>query len=252
MIFNNKRYSKRYTAHNLKQVMDPGPSSAQEYALNCSVSQCHEKWCLDSGATSHMCKNRSELDFMRKMSGNLLLANNDTLYVPELRNNLVSKIKITKSGFDVLFRANQDDAFIVDPTTGKKNSKAVAEGDLYYICSMSVDKHSSTAAHNFALTAKQENRKQINVWHERLGHVNEEYLKMATNRKIRGLQPFGATTLDKCEICINGKQHQNSFADRPEKRTSQFLEIIHSDLCGLLNVESPSGKKYFATFVVNF
>ena len=62
MTFNNKRYSKRSTAHNLQQVMGPGPSSAQEYALNCSVSQWHEKWCLDSGATSHMCKNQSEFD----------------------------------------------------------------------------------------------------------------------------------------------------------------------------------------------
>jgi len=91
-------------------------------------------WCLDSGATSHLCNDValfSDADFSKR--GKVNLANdestdivaegtarfeanvfdsiksvslNNTLHVPDLRSNLLSVGKITERGFMVIFEKN--------------------------------------------------------------------------------------------------------------------------------------------------
>lgn len=83
------------------------------------------------------------------------------------------------------------------------------------------------------------------LWHVRLGHVNYGTMKRITNL---GLIPrFELDARYKCETCVETK-----FAKKPFKsieRTSEPLQLIHSDLCDLKFVESRGGKKYFITFV---
>lgn len=104
----------------------------------------NDKWCIDSGCTSHMCRDRSafaEIDL--KGRGKLNLASNaitefkakgvanlmtnvngcekivefrDALYVPDLRTNLISVGRITHKGHTVIF--DKTSAKVIDNKGG--------------------------------------------------------------------------------------------------------------------------------------
>ena len=44
--------------------------------------------------------------------------------------------------------------------------------------------------------------------------------------------------LDFCEGRVYGKQSKNSFPVNKSLRASTCLEIVHTDVCGLMSVES--------------
>ncbi|KRZ83002.1 Retrovirus-related Pol polyprotein from transposon TNT 1-94 [Trichinella sp. T8] len=103
------------------------PDKTSEISL-CIGGRSNLKWCLDSGASSHMCSNKEMFLSMKSMKRTLSLANNksteimgtgtanleipgsdgmrsvklhNTLYVPDLRSNLLSVAKITEKGFQL-------------------------------------------------------------------------------------------------------------------------------------------------------
>ena len=51
-----------------------------------------------------------------------------------------------------------------------------------------------------------------------------------------------------CEACAQGKMHRIPFPKQSVKKTSQPLELLHSDLCGPMNVDTIGGSKYVLTF----
>ena len=55
-----------------------------------------------------------------------------------------------------------------------------------------------------------------------------------------------------CERCALGKQHRNLFPKTSDNLTKQPLDIIHSDVCGPMNVDSIKGSKCFVTFIDDF
>ncbi|RDX95839.1 hypothetical protein CR513_21583, partial [Mucuna pruriens] len=55
--------------------------------------------------------------------------------------------------------------------------------------------------------------------------------------------------LEKCFHCMAGKQTRVYFKKHPPSRKSKLLELVHSDVCGLLKVKSFSGALYFVTFI---
>ncbi|GJQ83080.1 hypothetical protein Trydic_g20092 [Trypoxylus dichotomus] len=50
------------------------------------------------------------------------------------------------------------------------------------------------------------------------------------------------------EICLKGKMARTAFPKRSD-RTSELLELIHSDVCGPMGVESYGKAKYFVEFI---
>ena len=56
------------------------------------------------------------------------------------------------------------------------------------------------------------------------------------------------TDLDICVDCIKGKHTNKKVATR----STQLLEIIHTDICGPFDVSSFNGEKYFITFIDDF
>lgn len=87
---------------------------------------------------------------------------------------------------------------------------------------------------------------------KKMGHLNMRDLQESDRKgNIRG------TTLKKlsdnvnCEVCIEGKMTRSPFPVRTE-RSSESLEIIHSDVWGPARVISNSGARYFITFIDDF
>ena len=84
-----------------------------------------------------------------------------------------------------------------------------------------------------------------NIWHGRLGHVNFDTLRKLMNLEL--LPKFKIDANHKCEICVESKLTRASFPNI--KRSTEPLELIHSDTCDLKYVQTRGGKKYFVTFI---
>ena len=56
------------------------------------------------------------------------------------------------------------------------------------------------------------------------------------------------TLLDPYNYFLVGKQHKVSFSSRSTKKL-EILELLYSDVCGLIEVESLGGYKSFVTFI---
>ena len=55
-----------------------------------------------------------------------------------------------------------------------------------------------------------------------------------------------------CESCLFAKHHRLSYSPRVNKRVSAPFELVHSDVWGLCPVVSPTGFRYFITFVDDY
>ncbi|RCU34740.1 hypothetical protein DVA81_18935, partial [Acinetobacter baumannii] len=70
------------------------------------------------------------------------------------------------------------------------------------------------------------------LWHLRLGHIN----KTRISRMVKdGLLPnLGEIDYPTCEPCLCGKMAKKPFSKATRCHT--LLHIIHSDICGPMNV----------------
>lgn len=89
----------------------------------------------------------------------------------------------------------------------------------------------------------------LQEWHERFGHLNESDLKdIIKKKKVTGVNFNTNVKLQMCETCVKGKQAQRPFP-RSNTRSSELLELIHTDVCGPMRVNSLGGSRYFLTFI---
>lgn len=58
--------------------------------------------------------------------------------------------------------------------------------------------------------------------------------------------------LDFCEGCVYGKQSRCSFPVNNSWKASECLELVHTDLCGPISVESLVGSRYFLLFIDDY
>ena len=89
------------------------------------------------------------------------------------------------------------------------------------------------------------------LWHYRLGHLNPNYIEILANHSLAYGMGWknSAKNVYKCESCIFGKMEWSSFPKHSESRSSQ---MVHSDVCGPIQVESKGGSMYIVTFIDDF
>ena len=61
------------------------------------------------------------------------------------------------------------------------------------------------------------------------------------------LESLDYESLDACEPCLMGKKTKMPFSGTM-KQATDLLEIIHTDVCGPMNIEARGGYHYFLTF----
>jgi hypothetical protein len=77
--------------------------------------------------------------------------------------------------------------------------------------------------------------------------MNEKGLKiLARKNLLLGLKSYN---LDLCEHCIYGRKQRVSFIRSGHEQKMYFLELIHSDVFGPININSLGGTSYFVTFI---
>ncbi|MCI09880.1 retrovirus-related pol polyprotein from transposon tnt 1-94 [Trifolium medium] len=72
---------------------------------------------------------------------------------------------------------------------------------------------------------------------------------MMHNRNMVSGLPKLQMPSEVCEDCVQDKQHRDSFSKNVLSRTKHVLEVIYSDVCGPMEVNSTGGNRYFVTFV---
>lgn len=93
----------------------------------------------------------------------------------------------------------------------------------------------------------------LELWHQRLGHVNLKNLKRLSRKEIvRGLPNLGSNDDMICGPCQIGKQIKSPHRKLNEITTSKPLELVHLDLVGPVQTLSLGGKKYFLVMVDDF
>ena len=83
------------------------------------------------------------------------------------------------------------------------------------------------------------------LWHCRLGHIGVKRMKKLHADGL--LESLDYESLDACEQCLTGKMTKTPFSGTMERATD-LLEIIHTDVCGPMNIEDHSRYHYFLTF----
>ena len=224
-----------------------------------------KEWWVDTGATRHVCSDKKmfssyqsidngEQLFMGnsssskvegqgkvvlKMTSGKELTLNDVLHVPEIRKNLVSGSLLSKKGFKLVFVSNN---FILTKN-GIYVGKGYMSNGLFKMNVMTVVPHTKNINNkNMSYVYMLESS---NVWHGRLGHVNYDTLRRLINMEC--LPKFKLDPDHKCEICVESKLTRTSF--QSIERSSEHLELIHSNICDLKFIQTRGGKKYFLTLI---
>uniref|UniRef100_A0A2N9FM86 Integrase catalytic domain-containing protein n=1 Tax=Fagus sylvatica TaxID=28930 RepID=A0A2N9FM86_FAGSY len=86
------------------------------------------------------------------------------------------------------------------------------------------------------------------TWHARLGHIGKDRMTRLAREGLLG--PLAKVDLPICEPCLAGKACRKPFGKAV--RATQPLELIHSDICGPMNVKARHGASYFLTFIDDY
>ncbi|KAI0524826.1 hypothetical protein KFK09_004214 [Dendrobium nobile] len=169
-----------------------------------------------------------------------------TLYVHSVSRNLVSLSKLDTAGFCFKFGSGCFSLFKCNQLIG---SGMLCDG-LY---KLKLDNLFSetllTLHHNVGTKHGLMNENSAYLWHKRLGHISKERIQRLVRNEI--LPDLDFTDLGICVDCIKGKFTKHTIK-KAATRSTQLLEIIHTDICGPFDVPSFSGQKYFITFIDDF
>ena len=105
---------------------------------------------------------------------------------------------------------------------------------------------SGTHIHNIeAKRSRVDNDSATYLWHCRLGHIGVKRMKKL---HVDGLlESLDYESFDACEPCLMGKMTKTPFSGTMERATD-LLEIIHTDVCGPMNIEACDRYHYFLIF----
>lgn len=164
----------------------------------------------------------------------------EALLVPDLRTNLLSISKMTDNGNEVLFKNKEA---LVISNDGQIQRTEDCIGDLYF-----AREGIPESKHHSAFNAK-EPPNSTEIWHRCMGHVSIDALTN-TVRKGHIIGPKTAEIEKQitCEVCCKGKITRTPFP-KATTRKSELLDIIHTDVCGPMRVESHGESKYFIEFI---
>jgi hypothetical protein len=161
------------------------------------------------------------------------------LHVPKMKNNLISVSKLIFEGLKVEF---DKDGCKVNNARGVVVAQARRDKNLY-LFNVNVRKDMAHIANSLEEGAM--------LWHERFGHLNMASFK-ELNAIVDGMNLKKVSLHHICEGCVKGKHQRTSFSKDRAMRASQLLEIVHTNVCGLMRATSHGGVQYFLTFIDNF
>ena len=161
----------------------------------------------------------------------------NVLHVPELSYQQLSVPTLDKSGLRISFHSKR---FWIS-NGPKLFATATMTGNLY---KLDIQSDSETAL--LASTAEH--------WHLRLAQIQPwSILEMGKSKTVQGLEVSSSDKHGRTySSCVLGKANRSPIPKQSLSRSTQFLELVHSDVNGLLEVQSTGGSRDFVTSIDNF
>ncbi|GMF37442.1 unnamed protein product [Phytophthora fragariaefolia] len=158
----------------------------------------------------------------------------EVLYVPHLDRNLVSAPALTAHGVLVQFERDRATLMVNSEVIGV----VVRRGKLFAWRVEQPD----------PVQAAQAVASDSGLWHARLGHVSASKMHVLL-RACGGLRPLdheGDCDIAACGGCAQGKMTTTPFARKSgsEVLTHGPLEVVHTDVMGLMKPTSMGGARY--------
>ena len=145
---------------------------------------------------------------------------------------------MTRNGAEVKFDKNKCVVSKDDRTLAIEH---ILEGKFYQV---NTEEHASIATST---------KPNLGTWHCRFGHLNFDYIdKLLKKGLVDGMTVSKDSFDQQCEACALGKTHRVPFQKGSSNRATRPLELVHSDVCGPMNVPSIGGSKYMLTFTDDF
>jgi len=175
--------------------------------------------------------------FTLKGGNNLLLF--DALYALGVRTCLLSLVSLMKSDFG--FSSCHDGLNIL--YCGNVFGHAALRNDFLVL---DLDE-SYNNSHSVFISHLDSDLESIK-WYARLGHIDQDRMSQLAKEGL--LDQLTEVKLPRCESCLAGKATAKPF-DKAS-RASSPLELIHSDICGPMNVKARHGAFYFLAFIDDY
>ena len=175
------------------------------------------------------------------LSSGFILELEKTFYVPSFSRNLISISRLVPLGFSFSF---SDSSFSLS-----NKSKVIGYGTLFdglFHIQLQNDFTYNSMYVTAGLKRCVMNEESSMLWHRRLGHISIERIKKLVNDEVLSTLDFA--NFETCVNYIKGKQTNKS--KKGAKRSTNLLEIIHTDICCPdMDANSP---KYFITFIDDY
>ena len=175
------------------------------------------------------------------LSNGFILELEKTFFVPSFSRNLISISRLLPLGFSFSF---SNSGFSLSNKSKVIGYGTLSDG-LFHI------QLQNNFTYNFmhvtvGLKICVMNEESSMLWHRRLGHISIERIKKLVNDGV--LSTLDLADFKTCVNCIKGKQ-TNKYK-RGAKRSTNLLEIIHTDICcpGM----DANSLKYFITFIYDY
>ena len=242
------------------------------------------EWVLDSGATIYICNRKDIFQSITPTDKIIIWGNSrssikasgvgtisiiftstnepailkDVLYIPELQVNLISVNQVIKNGVVITSSASK--------TKLTKNGKPIAEAiykNKLIILETKINKQQQLIEENedliFLTESVKKTKNQVfltdenqitqDPWHARLAHPNNKVLSKLQDN-VEGAIIKDNSQKD-CTICIQAKLTRN-ISKEPSTNSSRYLHKIHIDIGGPITPKTPSGYRYYITFLDNY
>lgn len=259
-------YRNQCTYNNSKSFKEPDTTRKQTNAFSAvflNAKYNKDDWYIDSGASSHLTANESwVINPCYDQTNEIIVANNhklrvlctgdvnivtiadgceydvpikELLCVPDLTTNLLSVSQLLKNGNKVDF---DEKGCKIYNKVGCLVAVADVVNGVYKVRMPKYAMSTSTVSGD--------------TWHRRLGHVNSNYLNQMSEA-VEGLNLVEKVNITKstCSTCCEGKQSRLPFK-HVGTRADDVLKVIHTDICGPMEVSSIGGAKYFLLFIDDY
>ncbi|KXJ62464.1 hypothetical protein RP20_CCG008240 [Aedes albopictus] len=91
------------------------------------------------------------------------------------------------------------------------------------------------------------------VWHRRFGHRDPKAIDHLLKAElVDGLALRRCSIDEKCECCLQGKTPRTPFPSESQSRSTAPMDLVHTDVCGPVEMSSVSGYRYFMTVIDDY
>ena len=233
--------------------------------INSGAPARSSSWYVDSACTAHMTFDRSMFVSYRSVSdasvemgtkaktrvvgsGEVVLQVEvngqsekcllkNVLHVPQFEYSLISVSTSAKLGVSMTF----DDVGCRMIRDGNNIASATLTSSMLY--ELNICRSDNSKVHSAHVST-------LSLWHQRMAHVNTRGIaSMVKNNVVHGVKIDNFGKVEVCAPCVVGKCHRQPIpSERTSGRASKRLALVHSDVCGPIEVPSLGGARYFITF----